>query len=127
MHVFNILNRIYLEDESLDRVIPFYERLIGEKCRLRFTHSQLGLELGQVGTILLIAGSRENLQPVRSTQLTFLVDSIHDFRDALIKEGAQILKEVTKVPTGFNMGVRHPDGTIVEYVEYIQVKNADKQ
>jgi predicted enzyme related to lactoylglutathione lyase len=125
MKVLQILNRIYLEDGSLDRAIPFYERIVGKKCRLRFTHSKLGLELGQVGPILLIAGSRDNLQPVVSTKMTFLVDSIHDFKDALIKEGSHILEDVTEVPTGFNMRVRYPDGTIVEYVEHSQVKNTD--
>ncbi|GMA50706.1 dioxygenase [Alicyclobacillus contaminans] len=118
MKVLNVLSRIYLEDGELDRVIAFYEHLLNESCQLRFTHSRLGLELGQVGSILFIAGSRENLEPVKSTQMTFLVDSINDFRDALVSKGAIILEGPNEVPTGFNMRVRHPDGTIVEYVEH---------
>jgi predicted enzyme related to lactoylglutathione lyase len=126
LNVSKILTRVYLEDGNLDFVIPFYECVLGEKCRMRFAHSKMGLELGQVGPILLIAGSRDNLKPVRSTQMTFLVESITDFREVLIKEGAQILQDVAEVPTGFNMRVRHPDGVIVEYVEHqAQVKTGD--
>lgn len=126
MNVLKILNRVYLEHGNLDSVIPFYERVLGEECRMRFTDSKLGLELGQVGPILLIAGSREQLEPVKLTRMTFLVDSITDSREVVIKAGAQILQDVAEVPTGFNLRVRHPDGVIVEYVEHhTQVKNGD--
>lgn len=54
------------------------------------------------------------------TQITFLVDSIDDFRNWLLGAGAVVLEEPKKVPTGRNMRVRHPDGTIIEYVEHIR-------
>ena len=54
----------------------------------------------------------------RQTQATFLVDSIEDFKSWLLGTGAVILEEPKKVPTGRNMRVRHPDGTIIEYVEH---------
>ena len=62
--------------------------------------------------------SEEKLHSFKSTRATFLVDSIDDFRNWLLNVGAVILEEPKKVPTGRNMRVLHPDGTIVEYVEH---------
>jgi len=72
----------------------------------------------QVGDILLIAGSDEALKPFKSTQATFLVDSLDDFRAYLEEKGAKIIRGPAKVPTGKNMTIKHPDGSVIEYVEH---------
>ena len=60
----------------------------------------------------------EALSPFKSIQTTFLIDSLNDFRGTLIQQCAVILVELNKVPTRINMRVMHPDGTIIEYVEF---------
>ena len=85
---------------------------------MRFEIPQIGLELAQIGDILLIAGSEEALKPFRSTQATFLVDSLDEFKAYLEEKGAEIIRGPDKVPTGRNMTVRHPDGSVIEYVEH---------
>lgn len=110
--------RIYLAPAKLDDAVAFYERLLGEKCELRFKYSEAGLELASIGSVLLVAGSEDRLAAFRQTQATFLVDSIDDFRSWLLESGAEILDEPKKVPTGRNMRARHPDGAVVEYVEH---------
>jgi len=85
---------------------------------LRFKHPQADLELVQVGNILIISGSDESLKSIRDTQATFLVDSIIEFKDFLLNNGAIVIRDLKKVPTGMNMTVKHLDGTIVEYVEH---------
>ena len=80
---------------------------------MRFEIPQIGLELAQIGDILLIAGSDEALKPFRSTQATFLVDSLDEFRAYLEEKGAEIIRGPDKVPTGRNMTVRHPDGSVI--------------
>lgn len=118
MKVFKILSRIYVELDQFDGILSFYERICGEKCRLRFSYSKLGLELGQVGSVLLIAGAKGDLEMVRATQMTFLVDSVFEFRDRLVAEGGTILEGPQVIPTGLNLRAKHPDGIIVEYVEH---------
>ncbi|SFJ10797.1 VOC family protein [Thermoflavimicrobium dichotomicum] len=118
MKILKILHRIYLASEQLDSMVSFYEQLLQEKCSLRFSYPQVGLELAQVGSFLLIAGKEEALQPFRAIQLTVLVESMEEAQRVLLKEGAQILVEPKQVPTGWNMRVKHPDGIIVEYVEH---------
>ena len=77
----------------------------------------MNLELEQVGDILLLCGSEEALQPFRDTKATFLVDSITEYREFLLNNGATIIRDLKEVPSGRNMTLKHLDGTIVEYVE----------
>ena len=118
MKVLGVMTRIYLVPANLDGAVAFYETLLGVKCDLRFEYAEAGLELAGIGPMLLIAGSEEKLHSFRQTQATIIVDSIEDFRNWLQEAGAVILEEPKNVPTGRNMRVRHPDGTIIEYVEH---------
>ncbi len=116
MKIKQILNRFYVHD--IDQSIKFYEEILNEKCNLRFDYPQVNLELAQVGNILIISGSDEALKPFKDTKATFLVDSIMEFKNFLLNNGATIIRDLKVVPTGMNMTVKHLDGTIVEYVEH---------
>lgn len=118
MKVLRELSRVYLEPEDLQRAVSFYEWLLGEECRLRFAYPEVGLELAQVSSVLLVAGSESALRPFRDTQMTFLVDSLQEFEEELSRQGARIIEHPRRVPTGRNMRVVHPDGAVVEYVEH---------
>jgi hypothetical protein len=85
---------------------------------MRFEIPQIGLQLSQIGSILLIAGSEEALEPLRSTQATFLVNSLDEFRAYLEEKDAEIIRGPNKVPTGRNMTVRHSDRSVIEYMEH---------
>lgn len=101
MKVLKVLSRIYLSPDMLDQTVSFYETTFGEPCPLRFEYPEMGLELAQIGSVLLIAGSEEKLHVVRSTHLTFLVDSIEEFVQSLPQKGAEIIRPLKKVPTGY--------------------------
>lgn len=116
MKIIQTLSRLYIND--LNSALEFYEELLGSHAAMRFEIPQIGLELAQIGSILLIAGSEEALKPFRSTQATFLVDSLDEFRAYLEEKGAEIIRGPNKVPTGRNMTVKHPDGSVIEYVEH---------
>jgi predicted enzyme related to lactoylglutathione lyase len=116
MKILKTLSRLYVND--LNQVLEFYEELLDTPVAMRFKMQQIGLELAQVGNILLIAGSDEALKPFRSTQATFLVDSLDEFKAYLEEKGAKIIRGPNKVPTGRNMTVRHSDGSVIEYVEH---------
>jgi predicted enzyme related to lactoylglutathione lyase len=118
MQVLRSLTRVFLPPEALGRSIAFYETLSGEPARMRFVYPAAGLELAEVGGVLLIAGKEHALAPFSATRATFIVDHLDEFRAALVGMGAAILDEPKPVPAGRNMRVRHPDGTVVEYVEH---------
>jgi predicted enzyme related to lactoylglutathione lyase len=116
MKVKQILTRIYVND--LDKALLFYEKLTDEKCQRRLEYKQARLEIARISNLLLISGKEEALRPFKDTSATFLVDSINAYKDFLLKNGATIIRDIQKVPTGFNLTVKHNDGTIVEYVEH---------
>lgn len=116
MKIKQILNRFYVHD--IEQSINFYKKILNEKCNMRFKYSQASLELAQVGNILIISGSDDALKPFKDTKATFLVDSITEFKDFLLNNGATIIRDLKVVPTGMNMTVKHLDGAIVEYVEH---------
>jgi hypothetical protein len=54
--------------------------------------------------------------------MTFLVDDLGAYEQHLPDVGAEIIRASQEVPTDRNLLVRHPDGSVVEYVEH-RVKN----
>ena len=70
-----------------------------------------------MGDILILAGSDQALEPFRKTKATFKVD-IHEFYNHLMRTGCKVIRDLTRVPTGTNFTVQHPDGEIFEYVQH---------
>ncbi len=126
MKVLNVLVRRYLALERFDEAVTFYEKLIGQKARLRFDYREHGLKLAQVASILFVAGTEKSLVPFVETQATFMVDDLKAFAAHLPTVGAEVLRPPKPVPTGWNMLVRHPDGMRVEYVEHRDKHPADR-
>ena len=115
MKVLQTYVRIYVTE--MDAALAFYESLTGQQTDLRFPYPEMELELASVGPFLILAGSGEALA-FRETLATFRVDSVEDFRGYLTKNGARIIRDIKRVPTGSNMTVQHPDGTRFEYVQH---------
>ena len=118
MKILQVITRLYLSREQLEASVAFYETLFGERSRLRETYPEAGLEAVQVGSLLLIAGPDRALEPFKTTQANFLVDSLSEWKDFLLKSGATLLEEPKQAPTGLEMRVKHPDGTQVKYVQF---------
>ncbi len=118
MKILALLVRIFIEKEELESTILFYESIFRVKCKMRFKYPEVDLELAQVGSVLLIAGTKKARQPFQDTKGTFLVDCLDDFKEQLTTNNATIIERPKNVPTGKNMRVQHPDGTIFEYVEH---------
>ena len=115
MKVLGVFARFYVND--MDEAINYYENLLGEKISNRFYVSEINLEVARINNILIVAGKEEYLSEYRKTYATFLVDSINDFKSYL-EDKAEIIRGPQKVPTGYNMTVKNPDGVIIEYVEF---------
>ncbi|NNU78476.1 VOC family protein [Clostridium estertheticum] len=116
MKIKKILTRLYVHD--INTSIDLYKKLLNQDCDLIVKYSEMKLELAQIGNILILSGTDEALKPFRDTSATFLVDSVIEFRKFLLKNGAVIVRDLKKVPTGMNFTVKHLDGTIIEYVEH---------
>jgi len=117
LKIIQVLNRFYVTE--INEAIQLYESLFDTKCCLRFYYEETGLELAQIGNVLLISGSEEALKPYKETKATFIVNSLEGFKKYLLENESTIIRDIKIVPTGKNMTIKHPDGTIVEYVQFI--------
>ncbi|MCC8036025.1 MAG: VOC family protein [Rikenellaceae bacterium] len=114
--VREVLRRFYVRD--MEGAVCRYEKITGEKCSRRFSYPEAELEIAQVGNILLITGTDEALAPFRETVATFIVTDIEYYRKVMLLGGSTVVRDIKDVPTGRNMTLLHPDGIVIEYVEY---------
>lgn len=103
---------------ELESTITFYEQMIGQSCALRFTYAEMGLALASVANVLIIAGDDQSLAPFRATDYTVLVSNLEEYAERARRLGAAIVEAPKDVPTGRNMVIHDPDGSLVEYVEH---------
>jgi hypothetical protein len=76
------------------------------------------LELANIGHLIIIAGTDSALQQFRETSATFIVDSITEVKEFVINAKGTIVRDIQKVPTGFNLTMQHADGAVIEYVQF---------
>lgn len=119
MKILQVLTRVYVSRERLEASVVFYESLFGERCSMRVNYPEAGIEAAQVGSLVLFAGSEQALAPFKTTQANFLVDSLSEWKDFLLEHGATLLEGPKQAPTGPEMRVKHPDGTMIKYIQYL--------
>ncbi|MDN4593335.1 pyridoxamine 5'-phosphate oxidase family protein [Polycladomyces subterraneus] len=115
MKILRTLSRMYVEDLSAS--VTHYEQLLQEPVRHRFRDPQTNLEYAWFHNMVLAAGSQDAVSACRNISITFVVDSIMDFKYHLKDNGARIIREPYRIPIGLTMLVEKPGGSIVEYVE----------
>jgi len=122
MDIREVQTRVFVAPEQFRATIAYYKALTGGRCSLHFPFPERGLELASVSSaaasFLIIAGTEAALAPFRSTALTVLVAELKSVAAVLVVLGATILQDVTAVPTGYQLRLKHPDGMIVEYVQH---------
>lgn len=118
MKILQVVTRIYVSREQLESSISFYESMFAERCGVRESFPEVGAEAAQVGSILLVAGSDQALGALKNTQANFLVDSLNEWKDYLLENGATLIDGPKQAPTGPEMRVKHPDGAVIKYVQY---------
>jgi predicted enzyme related to lactoylglutathione lyase len=103
--------------EDIERAIPRYEALTGERVTRRFDVPERRLTIALLGSVTLISGDEQSLASLRELRASFVVDSIVDFEAHLRSNGANILQAPTPTPVGRNMFARDVEGTVLEFVE----------
>nr|WP_237535750.1 VOC family protein [Streptomyces sp. SID3343] len=110
--------RVFVEPGGIETAAAFYEDLSGVERDMWFTYEEVGLVLAAVGSFLLIEGDEDALRPFRATTGTLLVAEVAPYLDRLTAAGAEIVGPLRRVPTGAGFTARHPDGSVIEYVEH---------
>jgi catechol 2,3-dioxygenase-like lactoylglutathione lyase family enzyme len=119
-----VLVRVYVAPGEIDSAIEFYEKVLGVACDMYMNFppdppdSSAGLTVAAVGGFLILEGSPEQLAPHRAMIGTLLVDDIGPFFERLMAQGAEILHFPGERLGGAGFAVRHPDGSVMEYVHH---------
>lgn len=112
--ILKTYTRIFTTD--LEETLRVLRPLHAGEPHLRFRFDPW--ELVGIGDVLVVAGTEEALAPVRGSLGPWIVTDIDETRRLLIKAGAEITRDIAPVPTGRMMYARHPDGAVVEYVQW---------
>jgi predicted enzyme related to lactoylglutathione lyase len=66
----------------------------------------------------LLGGSPEALAPLRSIQGPLIVNDLDAVKNAITRDGGEIIRAEEISPSGRYLWARHKDGTMVEYVQW---------
>ncbi|MCX5385270.1 VOC family protein [Streptomyces sp. NBC_00083] len=117
--------RVFTAPGTLESRTRFYEEVQGLERDMWITYPAKGLALAAVGGFLVIEGADEDIAPFLSAAGTLLVDDAAAHLARLTERGAEIVEPLHQVPTGAAFYARHPDGTVVEYVEHRPTPDGD--
>lgn len=117
MRVLDTMTRVYVDKEEMDNTIKFYEALYQEPCKTRASYDNLELELAIVSHVLIMAGDEEIRKELEIATATLVVDSLEEVKYFLQQNGAVLLTEPKQTPGSWIMFVKHPDGSVAEYVQ----------
>ena len=104
------LARVHVDD--LDAALPLYRELTGDEPH---TFGFRDIRLATVGAFLLIEGGDEQ---VRSRTATVIVRDIAVVERTVADLGGTVLEGPAPAPNGPRLIARHPDGAVVEYIQY---------
>jgi predicted enzyme related to lactoylglutathione lyase len=119
-----VLVRVYVGPGEMDGAIEFYEKVLGVDCDMYMSippdpaDPTVGLTVAIVGGFVILEGSQAQLAPQRVTVGTLLVDDIGPYFERLIAGGAEIVHLPCERLGGAGFTVRHPDGSVMEYVHH---------
>ena len=101
---------------TMDECLRALEALVGRAADLRFDFG--GVELAAVGDFLVIAGSAEQLEPLRGTVGPVVVDDLDATIELMLTAGATVDQPRGSSETGTYVYLRHRDGALIEYVQW---------
>ena len=106
--------RIFSDDA--EKTLALLQPLHAGQPHLRFRFNDWDL-IG-IGDILIVGGTDESIAPIRGSIGPLIVDDLDETLTLLETAGAEITQRPVDVPTGRMLYARHPDGSIVEYVQW---------
>lgn len=118
MKIIHILAPRQVDLDAFDAAVAFHERLFGEPARLRLNLSEGRLRIAQVASMLFTAAEPALRAEQPAIDAVYIVRGLEAFAAHLDSVGVECVQPIVEIATGRNMIVRHPDGSMIEYVEH---------
>lgn len=106
--------RIFTSDA--DKTLESVQAIHGGEPHVRLEFK--GWHLIGIGDIFIVGGTDEALAPIRDSHGPLIIDDADATLRRIEELGGQITVPMYDAPTGRGFYARHPDGTVVEYVEW---------
>ncbi|MFE2998136.1 VOC family protein [Nocardia sp. NPDC059246] len=124
MRIVKSYTPVRVESERFAPTLDYYEQALGLACDLHFRFEAGDLDIATIGPVVLIGGPADALASAPRQDMVISVDSLEEWQASLLARGATLVTPQADIPTGRNMMVRNPDGTLFEYVQWSQAKLA---
>lgn len=115
MHVLKTWVRVFCDTKEIEDVIDFYRGLTGGELTLNFGYRERRVRMAGVSSpnlsVMIVAGDPHARKPFESVRLTLEVDDLAAVEKAFTYIGGEVLERAEGA-----LFVRHPDGTLAEYV-----------
>lgn len=108
---------ITVQTDDLSTTTRFYEQAIGVPVDPDIDLGSEILTARTVGPILIVAGPESALREVSRLRGIIFVDDLPAAIKSAMADGATIAKEPTSLGGGQLAHLRHPDGSIFEYLK----------
>jgi len=113
--ILKTYTRMFTTD--LEATVTTLKAVHGTEPHLRLHYHPLTL-VG-IGDVLVIGGTEEALAPIRGTFGPWIVEDIDEAKSQLLANGASVVRDIHDIPTGRMMYIKHVDGSVVEYVQWL--------
>jgi len=114
--ILKTYTRIITSD--LDASLKPLKLLVGRDPDLRIPLPDIGVELVAIGDFFIIAGAADAIASFHNVLGPVIVDDLEATQTLLEQGGAEITAPSREVSTGRLMFSRHPDGTVIEWLEW---------
>src|SRR5215510_1644031 len=92
MKILRVNSPIVVLADAFAETVLFYERLLNESARARLKNPSGTLDLAVVGSLVIIGGAQEAIATRREMKATFVVDSLEEWHQELLRVGATIVE-----------------------------------
>ncbi|WP_404381791.1 VOC family protein [Caenispirillum salinarum] len=117
MHVLKSWVRVFCDTKAAEDVIDFYRGLTGGELQLSYGYKERRVRMAGISSpnlsVMVVAGDSAARKPFESVRLTLEVDDLAAVEKAFTYIGGEVLERAEGA-----LFVRHPDGTLAEYVRH---------
>jgi hypothetical protein len=117
MHVKKTWVRVFCDTRAAEEIIDFYRGLTGGELTLSYGYKERRVRMAGVSSpalsVMIVAGDPPARKAFESVRLTLEVDDLAAVEKAFTYIGGEVLERAEGA-----LFVRHPDGTLAEYVRH---------
>ncbi len=120
MKILEVLMPVVVEEVAQPAAVSFYEQLLGVEAKFLFRTHAHGLAVTKVGSVMVVhSDDPAVLVAPRTLHAILSVDDLDAYWEFLQQQPVTLIAPPATTPDGRNFFVRHADGSMVEYLQFL--------